>query len=114
MALQLPTHRPYAENSRALPVQVIHLNLSMSAPIIMPERGPNYTAFYSENAVGPTSVSPGDRWGRALQADFDIDVSENIFLNLDVKYIDLDPFVFGVGTGFRLQAGRFSTAGRTP
>ncbi|WP_299323119.1 OmpW family outer membrane protein [Parasphingopyxis sp.] len=91
--------------------------------------GINYTAFYSEdastgleNAVGPTSVSLSDSWGWALQAGVDVDISENIFLNFDVKYIDidttatirnatigtqqvdidLDPFVFGIGIGFRL------------
>lgn len=91
--------------------------------------GINYTAFYSEdasngleNAVGPTSVSLSDSWGWAVQAGVDIDLNENIFLNFDVKYIDidttatlrnatigtqqvdidLDPFVFGVGIGFRL------------
>lgn len=91
--------------------------------------GINYTAFHSEdsstgleNAAGPTSVSLSDSWGWALQAGFDVDVSENVFLNFDVKYIDidttatlrnatigtqqvdidLDPFVFGIGIGFRL------------
>ncbi|MEM8694815.1 MAG: OmpW family outer membrane protein [Pseudomonadota bacterium] len=91
--------------------------------------GVNYTVFYSEdtttaleNAIGPTSVSLSDSWGWAVQAGIDIDLNENIFLNFDVKYIDidttatlrnatigtqqvdidLDPFVFGVGIGFRL------------
>ena len=91
--------------------------------------GINYTAFYSEdastgleNAIGPTNVSLSDSWGWALQAGLDIDIGENIFLNFDVKYIDidttatlgnaaagtqqvdidLDPFVFGIGIGFRL------------
>lgn len=91
--------------------------------------GVNYTVFYSEdatngleNAVGPTSVSLSDSWGWALQAGVDIDLNEDIFLNFDVKYIDidttatlrnatlgtqqvdidLDPFVFGIGIGFRL------------
>ena len=63
-----------------------------------------------------------DSWGWALQAGVDIDLNENIFLNFDVKYIDidttatlvtggagtqsvdidLDPLVFGIGIGFRL------------
>lgn len=91
--------------------------------------GVNYTIFYSENttnglenAIGPTSVSLSDSWGWALQAGVDIDLNENVFLNFDVKYIDidtiatlrngaigtqrvdidLDPFVFGIGIGFRL------------
>jgi outer membrane protein len=91
--------------------------------------GVNYTVFYSEdttsaleNAIGPTSVSLSDSWGWALQAGVDIDLNENVFLNFDVKYIDidttatlrngaigtqqvdidLDPFVVGIGIGFRL------------
>ena len=91
--------------------------------------GVNYTVFYSEDAtdgleaaVGPTSVSMSDSWGWALQAGADIDLNDDIFLNFDVKYIDidttatlrnatigtqqvdvhLDPFVVGVGIGFRL------------
>lgn len=90
--------------------------------------GVNYTVFYSEdastnleNAVGATHVSLSDSWGWALQAGVDIDLSERIFLNFDVKYIDidttatlrtgaigtqqvdvsLDPLVFGVGIGTR-------------
>lgn len=91
--------------------------------------GLNYTAFYSEKAsngleaaVGPTSVSMSDSWGWAAQAGVDVDLNEKLFLNLDVKYLDidttatlrttaagtqkvrvnLDPLVFGVGLGFRL------------
>ena len=88
--------------------------------------GVNYTLFYSEDAsdaletaVGPTNVNLDDSFGWALQAGLDIDLSDRVFLNLDVKYIDidttatlrttaagtqavdvsLDPFVFGVGVG---------------
>jgi len=91
--------------------------------------GINYTIFHSEdatnaleNAIGQTSVSLSDSWGWALQAGVDIDLNDDIFLNFDVKYIDidstatlrnatigtqqvdidLDPFVFGIGIGFRL------------
>jgi outer membrane protein len=90
--------------------------------------GVNYTIFYSEEAsdaleaaVGPTRVSMSDSFGWAAQAGVDIDIGRNLFLNLDVKYIDidttatlrtanagtqrvrmsLDPFVFGVGIGTR-------------
>jgi len=89
--------------------------------------GANYTIFYStkasgalETAVGKTKVRMSDSFGYALQAGIDFDVSQRIFLNLDVKYIDLDtkarlttgtlvnrervhidPFVFGVGIGTR-------------
>ncbi|CAN5213383.1 outer membrane beta-barrel protein [soil metagenome] len=90
--------------------------------------GVNYTLFYSENAsdgleaaVGKTSVHMSDSFGWAAQAGVDIDLNKKFFLNLDVKYIDinttarlstaaagvqrvkinLDPLVFGVGVGMR-------------
>jgi outer membrane protein len=91
--------------------------------------GLNYTMFYSdkasagfEAAAGSTNVNLKDSFGWAAQAGIDIDLSPSMFLNLDVKYIDidttarlrtaklgtqtvkvsLDPLVFGVGIGFRL------------
>lgn len=91
--------------------------------------GVNYTLFYSEKAssafvaaVGPTNVKMKSSFGWAGQAGVDIDLSDRMFLNFDVKYIDikttatlattalgtqavkikLNPFVFGVGVGFRL------------
>lgn len=90
--------------------------------------GVNYTIFYSEKpsagletAVGRTNVDLKDSFGWAAQAGIDIDLNEKMFLNFDVKYIDidttarldttaigtqrvkisLDPLVFGVGVGFR-------------
>ena len=90
--------------------------------------GVNYTLFYSEDAsgalegaVGPTRVHMSDSVGWALQAGVDIDLNERMFLNFDVKYIDidttarltttaagvqrvrvhLDPIVAGVGVGMR-------------
>ena len=90
--------------------------------------GVNYTLFYSENAsdglvagVGTTEVELDDSFGWALQAGVDIDLTERMFLNFDVKYIDidttatlrttaagtqavdidLDPLVVGVGVGTR-------------
>jgi len=91
--------------------------------------GINYTIFYSEkassglkSAVGPTKVRLSDSVGWAAQAGIDVDITPKFFLNLDVKYIDmdttatlrttaigtqklrvhLDPVVVGVGVGFRL------------
>jgi outer membrane protein len=75
-----------------------------------------------EAAVGQTNVNLSSSFGWAAQAGIDIDLNEKMFLNLDVKYIDLDtnarlrttaagiqrvgvdinPFVFGVGVGFKL------------
>lgn len=90
--------------------------------------GVNYTIFYSEDAsraleaaVGPTRVRMSDSAGWAVQAGVDIDLSDRWFLNLDVKYIDmdttarltttaagtqrvrvsLDPLVAGIGIGTR-------------
>jgi outer membrane protein len=90
--------------------------------------GVNYTIFYSEKAsagletaVGQTDVNLKNSFGWAAQAGIDIDLNEKLFLNFDVKYIDIDttarlattaigtqrvkinlnPFVVGVGLGFR-------------
>lgn len=91
--------------------------------------GVNYTLFYSEDAsrgleaaVGPTKVRMKSSFGWAAQAGIDFDLNDRMFLNVDVKYIDidttarlsttaagvqrvrisLDPIVVGVGVGFRL------------
>jgi len=91
--------------------------------------GLNYTIFWNEKAsdgleaaVGDTSVHMKDSFGWAAQAGVDFDITPKVFVNLDVKYIDidttarlrttaagtqsvklhLDPLVFGVGVGFRL------------
>ena len=90
--------------------------------------GVNYTLFYSEDAsdalesaTGPTKVHMSDSFGWALQAGVDVDLNERMFVNLDIKYIDidttarlsttsagvqrvrvhLDPIVAGVGLGMR-------------
>ena len=90
--------------------------------------GINYTAFLGNNAsnqlealVGPVDVNMDSSWGFALQAGMDIDIRDNWFVNLDVKYIDIsstatlltgplgrlrvnvdvDPVVFGAGIGYR-------------
>ncbi len=91
--------------------------------------GINYTLFYSEKASPAFEAAAGDTkaklkssFGWAAQAGVDIDLNPKMFLNLDVKYIDittkgrlvttglgtqtvnvnLNPFVVGVGIGFRL------------
>lgn len=91
--------------------------------------GINYTVFWNESAskgleaaVGKTGVKMKDSIGWAAQAGIDIDITQTIFVNLDIKYIDidtkvrlrnaaigtqaarldLDPLVFGVGFGIRL------------
>lgn len=89
--------------------------------------GINYTIFYNEDAktsltdaIGATNVSMDDSFGWAVQAGFDIPISDRVFLNADVKYIDIDttatlttgalvntvdvdidPLVFGIGIGMK-------------
>lgn len=91
--------------------------------------GINWTMFYNERATsafeaaaGNTKVKAKNSWGWAAQAGVDFDLNEKMFLNLDIKYIDIDttarltttglgtqrvkvnidPIVVGVGLGFRL------------
>jgi outer membrane protein len=90
--------------------------------------GINYSVFWNEDAsggleaaVGRTRIHMSDSVGWALQAGTDIDLSKRVFLNLDIKYIDMrttarlatgaigvqrvkvdiNPIVAGVGLGFR-------------
>jgi len=89
--------------------------------------GLNFTHFYNEDAsgsledaIGTTKVNLSDSFGYALQAGLDVDVGKNLFVNFDVKYIDidttaklttgnlvnkvkvsLDPIVAGIGIGMR-------------
>ena len=90
--------------------------------------GINYTVFWNEDAskgleaaVGRTRVRMSDSVGWALQAGTDIDLTKKVFLNLDIKYIDMhttarlattaigvqrvkvdiNPIVAGIGLGFR-------------
>jgi outer membrane protein len=58
--------------------------------------GVNYTIFYNsraagslEAAVGDTDVSLSDSFGWALQGGADIPLNDKLFLNFDVKYIDM-------------------------
>ncbi len=81
--------------------------------------GVNYTHFFNEDA-GPnfSSVSYDDSWGLALQAGVDVQVSDNWYVNFDVKKVDIntdvsfdngaatasvdiDPWIVGVGAGYR-------------
>ncbi|WND02856.1 OmpW family protein [Temperatibacter marinus] len=80
--------------------------------------GLNYTTFFDVEANGKvaTDISYSDSFGIALQAGFDFKVSDDWFLNLDVKKIwintdlkinggavtadvDINPTVFGIGIG---------------
>ena len=90
--------------------------------------GINYTAFLENDATdafeavaGSTDVDLDNSWGWAAQAGVDITLMDNWFINLDVKYIDIDttatlqttglgrlrvdvevdPIVVGAGIGYR-------------
>lgn len=73
-----------------------------------------------ENTLGSTTVEIDDSVGIAFQAGVDIQITDKWFLNFDLKWIDikaettlrsngtnrtvdvdLDPFLFGVGIGFK-------------
>ncbi|TVS12254.1 MAG: OmpW family protein [Wenzhouxiangella sp.] len=94
--------------------------------------GLNYTNFFSTSTTdtldgalgGPSSMSIKDSWGIALQVGADFDITDTLFLNLDLRYIeieadarirtqtpdgvvrsrikaDIDPLVFSAAVGFR-------------
>ena len=82
--------------------------------------GINYTNFFSEETTGPLEgldLELDDSWGIALQTGFDVLLSDNVFLNLDIRYLDIDtkarlegeslgkveidPWIFGGHIGFR-------------
>lgn len=84
--------------------------------------GATYAVFYNEK-VGPglRSVDYDDSWGYALQAGVDYSLGNGWYLNADIKKIflntdvtvrtnagtlikadvDLDPWIFGVGVGYK-------------
>lgn len=82
--------------------------------------GVNYTYFFDESTTGPISalasdVKMEDSWGLAAQAGVDVALNDDWFVNLDVKYIDMNttakfsnglsvdvdvnPVVWGIGVG---------------
>ncbi|NVJ69883.1 MAG: OmpW family protein [Alphaproteobacteria bacterium] len=80
--------------------------------------GVNYTFFYNGKSGDVDSINYDNGFGFALQAGTDIAIDEDWFINLDVKKlwlntdvsinggavtadVDLDPWVFGVGFGYR-------------
>jgi outer membrane protein len=78
--------------------------------------GVNYTHFSSVDLPSPFTVDK-DSFGLALQAGVDIQIAKNLFLNLDVKKVQIrtdlkaagtslgtikvDPVLFGIGIGWR-------------
>jgi outer membrane protein len=89
--------------------------------------GINYTLFYGEGtsseldtAIGASDLDLSNSFGWAAQAGMDFDLNEKLFLNVDIKYIDMsttarvttgalvntvdvkiNPIVFGIGLGMR-------------
>lgn len=94
--------------------------------------GLNYTTFFSTSTTatldgalgGPSSMSISDSFGLALQIGADFDITDTLFLNFDLRYIeieadarirtqtgagevrsrikaDIDPWVFSAAVGFR-------------
>ena len=82
--------------------------------------GLNYTLFFDEETTGPlagTSLSLDDSFGLAAQLGADFDISDTMFLNLDVRWIDIntdaeldgaaleeveiDPMVYSLTLGWR-------------
>ncbi|MEE9194708.1 MAG: OmpW family outer membrane protein [Alphaproteobacteria bacterium] len=82
--------------------------------------GLNYTFFYRESDGGSiTSINYENSFGYALQAGLDIGITDSWSLNIDVKKVfldtdivvnggtinapdtDLDPWVIGIGFGYR-------------
>ena len=83
--------------------------------------GVNYTYFFDEETAGlltdGVDVTMDSSWGLAAQAGVDVALNDDWFVNLDVKYIDMDtkanfsnglsvevdlnPVVWGLGIGRR-------------
>ena len=80
--------------------------------------GINYTRFSSEKILDGALHLENDSWGGALQAGFDVKLSQAMFLNFDLKKIYIrsdvldssggkvsrvkaDPLALGIGLGWR-------------
>ncbi len=80
--------------------------------------GINYTIFYGEDSGAAANIDYDNGFGYSLQAGLDYKLDDHWMLNVDVKKIylntdvsvnngavtadvDLDPWVFGVGVGYR-------------
>lgn len=80
--------------------------------------GVNYTFFYNEDAGDLDTIEYDNGFGFALQGGIDVGLNDNWMLNADVKKIwlntdvsinggavtadvDLNPWVFGIGFGYR-------------
>lgn len=85
--------------------------------------GVNYTIFFNQHGGDFDQLKLDNAWGLALQGGFDMPLGNNLFLNVDVKKIfletdatvknggvvaahvdnvEIDPWIVGVGVGYRL------------
>ena len=79
-----------------------HLPPTVSVQYMFPTNGPfkpyagvglNYTLFFDEDTRGPLEGLDLDldaSFGVAAQLGFDYDISDRMFINLDVRWIDID------------------------
>ena len=84
--------------------------------------GVNYTTFFDEDGKGAlngVNLKLDDSWGLALQVGLDFDISDSLFANVGIRYIDIesdlevggakvgtveiDPFVYQLHIGYRLR-----------
>ena len=82
--------------------------------------GVNYTLFFDDKAKGPlagSALSLDASFGAAAQLGFDYDLSDNMLVNFDIRWIDIDtdakldgvpletveidPFVYSLTVGWR-------------
>jgi outer membrane protein len=79
--------------------------------------GVNWTIFFDEDLSVPVNLELDDSVGVAAQLGMDIDLNENWFMNVDVRYIKIEsdaevagvdvgtvkinPWLFGVNVGYR-------------
>lgn len=80
--------------------------------------GVNYTFFYKEHGAAGLPIDYDDSFGWALQAGADFWINEEWSINVDIKKIflstdvsiaggavtadvDIDPWIFGLGVGYR-------------
>ncbi len=82
--------------------------------------GLNYTVFFDEETTGPldgTDLDLDDSFGIAAQLGFDYDINENMFFNVDARWInietdaevdgaaletvEIDPMVYSLTIGWR-------------
>ena len=77
----------------------------------------NWTIFFDEDLNVPVSLELDDSVGVAAQLGMDVDLNENWFMNVDLRYIkiesdaevagvdvgtvEINPWLFGVNVGYR-------------